>query len=236
MKFSTSKNLKKTSLNALFIIMAISIFSSCAKTDNADITIAYLRAVNASPSLATYNAYLGGSLISAAALPFAGSSAYSSRTAGTYSLKFTSGSNTESLFSKDVSLSQNTSYSYYLINKPGQLDGLLISDDRSVPSADKAYIRFINLSPDAPALDLIKTGTTTSYATNKAYKTNTSFVAVDAGTYSLDVKDTANGAVKTTKTDAVFAAGYHYDIICGGLVTPANDTERALNLQVLTIK
>ena len=236
MKFSTSKNLKKTSLHALFIIIGISIFSSCAKTNSTDITIAYLRAVNASPSLATYNAYLGGSIINSAALPFGGSTAYNSRSAGTYSLKFTTASNTESLFTKDVSLNQNTSYSYYLINKPGQLDGLLISDDLSIPSTDKAYIRFINLSPDAPALDLIKTGTTTSYATNKAYKTNTSFVAVDAGTYSLDVNDTVTGAVKTTKTDAIFAAGYHYDIVCGGLVTPANDTERALSLQVSTIK
>ncbi|MFC3561844.1 DUF4397 domain-containing protein [Pedobacter jamesrossensis] len=236
MKFSTIKHLKKAFLYSVITAMGISTISSCAKTDNTDTTISYLRTVNASPSLATYNAYLNGNIITSASLPFAGSTAYTSRAAGTYTLKFTSGSSTESLFAKDISLNQNTSYSYYLANKPAQLDGLLISDDLSMPATDKAYIRFINLSPDAPALDLIKTGTTTSYATNKTYKTATSFVAVDAGTYSLDVKDTATGVVKLTKTDAIFAAGYHYDVICGGLITPANDTERPLSLQVLTIK
>lgn len=234
MKFSTIKKLKKARFYLLFIVTAI--LTSCAKTENVDTTISYLRTINASPSLATYNAYLNGSMITSAALPFTGSTAYTSRTAGAYTLKFTSGSSTESLFTKDISLNQSTSYSYYLVNKPSQLDGLLISDDLSMPAADKAYIRFINLSPDAPALDLIKSGTTTSYATNKAYKATSSFLAVDPGTYALDAKDTATGAVKTTKTDAVFAAGYHYDVICGGLVTPANDTERPLSLQVLTIK
>ncbi|GGI22661.1 hypothetical protein GCM10008119_03760 [Pedobacter mendelii] len=210
--------------------------SSCAKTDETDTTISYLRVTNASPTLATYNVYLNGSTINSVALPFAGSLAYTSRTAGTYSLKFTTGSNVENLLTKDVVLNQNTSYSFYLVNKPGQLDGLLIGDDLSIASTDKAYIRFINLSPDAPALDLAKTSATTSYVTSKAFKTASGFVAIDAGTYSLDAKDTSTGLVKTTKTDAVFAAGYHYDVICGGLVTPANDTERPISLQVLTIK
>lgn len=236
MKFSTIKHLKKITFYTLFLAAGISLLSSCAKTESTDTTISNIRVVNTAPSLATYNAYLNGSLISSAALPFGGSTAYTPKAAGTYSIKFTTASTSESLFTKDISLNQNTSYSYYLINKPGQLDGILIGDDLTVSATDKAYIRFINLAPDAPAFDLIKTGTATSYATNKAYKTNTSFVTVDAGTYSLDVKDTATGAIKTTKTDAVFAAGYHYDVICAGLVSPANDTERALSIQVLTFK
>lgn len=236
MKNSTFSYLKKIKIYTLTLLSSMVIFSGCGKTETTDTTVSYVRVVNAVPSLSTYLVYLNGSIISSAALPFGGSTSLTSRSAGTYNIKFTSGSSAETLFAKDISLNQSTTYSYYLVNKPGQLDGLLISDDLSVPSTDKAYIRFINLSPDAPALDLFKTGTTTSYATNKAFKTTTSFVTVDAGTYSLDVKDTATGAIKTTKTDAVFSAGYHYDVVCGGLVTPANDTERSLNLQVITIK
>ncbi|MFC4212223.1 DUF4397 domain-containing protein [Pedobacter lithocola] len=228
--------LRKSYIYSLVILLIAVLISSCVKTDATDTTISYLRVVNSSPGLATYNVYLNGSAINSASLPFAGSLAYTSKTAGTYSLKFTSGSNTESLLTKDVTLNQNTRYSYYLINKPGQLDGLLIGDDLSMPSTDKAYIRFINLSPDAPSLDLFKTSTTTSYATNKAFKTAGGFVAIDAGTYSLDAKDTATGSVKTTITDAVFVAGYHYDVICGGLINPANDSEKSIGLHVLTIK
>jgi len=236
MNTSTTPFLKSIKFFSSLFLPAMVILSSCGKTDTTDTTISYLRVTNTSPALATYNVYLNGSPINSAALPYAGSLGYTSRAAETYTLKFTTGSSAESLLTKDVVLSQNTSYSFYLINKPGQLDGLLIGDDLSVPSANKAYIRFINLSPDAPALDLTKSATTTSYVTNKPFKTYSGFVAVDAGTYSLDVKDTSTGSVKTTKTDAAFAAGYHYDIICGGLMAPANDTERALNLQVITIK
>jgi len=228
--------LKKTG----FILLALAVFSmtltSCGKTEVADTTISYVRVVNGSPGLATYNVYLSGNIINTAALPFLGSTSYISRSSGAYNLKFTSASSTETLFTKDITLNPSTNYSYYLINKPGQLDGFLIGDDLSVSAADKAYIRFVNLSPDAPAADLVKTGATTSLITNKAYKTASTYITVDPGTISLDVKDTSTGTVRTTKTDATFAAGYHYDVILGGLINPANDTERALTLQVLTIK
>lgn len=223
-----------------FILLALAVFStiltSCGKTEVADTTISYVRVVNGSPGLATYNVYLSGNIINAAALPFLGSTSYTSRSSGSYNLRFTSASSTETLFTKDITLNPSTNYSYYLVNKPGQLDGILIRDDVSVSSADKAYIRFVNLSPDAPALDLTKTGTATSLIANKTYKTASDYITIDAGTISLDVKDTSTGAVKITKTDVALAAGMHYDIICGGLVTPSNDTEKALTLQILTIK
>ncbi|RZL40701.1 MAG: DUF4397 domain-containing protein [Pedobacter sp.] len=229
-----------TSKKNSFIILALAVCSvflaSCGKTEVTDTTISYLRVVNGSPSLATFNVYLSGNIINSAALPFAGSTSYTSRSSGAYSLKFTSASSSEALFAKDITLNPSTNYSYYLVNKPGQLDGFMINDDVSITSTDKAYIRFINLSTDAPALDLTKTGATTSLITNKTYKTASAFIAVDAGTISLDIKDTSTGIIKTTKTDVVLSAGIHYDVICGGLLNPANDTEKALSLQVLTIK
>jgi len=220
----------------LFFLIALIALTSCKKTDTVDPTISYLRVINASPSLATYNAYFNGNMVNSAALPFGGAISYLSSPAGTYSLKFTTASSAESLLTKNITLNASTYYSSYLINKPGALDIYTIGDDLSIPSTDKAYIRFINLSSDAPALDLAKTSATTSLVTNKAFKTASSFIAVDAGTYTLNAKETSSGAVKATSESASFTAGYHYDIICGGLVTPANDTERPLSLQVIMIK
>ncbi|WP_316735197.1 DUF4397 domain-containing protein [Pedobacter aquatilis] len=223
-----------------FIIFALATFTTilgaCGKTETTDTTISYIRVVNGSPGLGTYNVYLSGTAINSAALPFAGATSYTSRSSGAYALKFTTASSTDALHTKDITLNPSSNYSYYLVNKPGQLDGFLITDDISITSADKAYIRFINLSLDAPALDLAKTSATTSLITNKAYKTASSFITVDAGTISLDIKDTATGTIRTTKTDVTLTAGNHYDIICAGLVTPANDTEKGLSLQVLTLK
>lgn len=220
----------------LLVLIASTVLTSCKKTETADPTISYIRVINTSPSLATYNAYFNGNIVNSAALPFGGSTSYSSYAAGSYSLKFTTASSTESLLTKTIALSASTYYSSYLINKPAALDVYTIGDDLSLPATDKAYIRFINLSPDAPALDLAKTSATTMLATNKAYKSASGFIAVDAGTYSLDAKETSSGTVTTTLTGTSFVAGYHYDIICAGLVTPANDTERPLSLQAILIK
>lgn len=220
-------------LIAVFLAFA---FSACKKTDTVDPTLSAIRVVNASPSSATYNVYLSGSLINSAELPFAGSLSYVQKTAGAYSLKFTTGSSVESLLTKSITMSQSVYQSFFLINKPGTLDGLYVNDDLSVASADKAYIRFVNLSPDAQALDLAKTGASSALITNKAFKVASGFISIDPGTYSFDAKDTSTGLVKTTLSSTTFVAGYHYDVICAGLITPANDTERALTLQALLIK
>ncbi|RBQ10247.1 DUF4397 domain-containing protein [Pedobacter miscanthi] len=233
MKSSTPFNFKALTL---FVLIAFTAFTSCKKTETADPTISYIRVVNTSPSLATYNAYFNSTMLNSAALPFGGSASYASFAAGAYTLKFTTASSTESLLSKTVSLSASSYYSTYLINKPNALDIYTIGDDLSVPVADKAYIRFINLSPDATAFDLFKTSGTTALFTGKTFKNASGFITVDAGTYSLDAKETSSGTVKATTGSTTFTAGFHYDVILNGLVTPANDTERALTLQAITIK
>lgn len=229
----TCQKLSRYSL--LMLIISIGLIS-CKKTDSVDATLSNLRVINVSPALATYNTYLNGIALNTAALPFAGSTAYTTRTSGGYSLKFTTASSTESVLTKAISLNTSAYQSFYLINKPAALDLFTLTDDLSLPSTDKAYIRFINLSPDAPAMDLAKTGSTSSYSTGKAYKTASGFIVVDPGTFTLDLKETSSGTVKAVSESSSFAAGYHYDVIAGGLVSPANDTERPLSLRIIQIK
>jgi len=232
------KNLTQLYSKSIILLALISFtgLSSCKKTETTDPNIVLIRVVNTSPSSATYNAYLNSMKINTVALPFGGSAAYASSVAGSYNLKFTTESSIESLFTKQVILNNGANYSSYLINKPAAMDVYTITDDLSVPSADKAYVRFLNLSPDATAFDLIKTGAATTLFTNKPFKNSTGFVAVDAGTYSFDAKETSSGAVRATTGGITFTAGSHYDVVLGGLVAPANDTERPLSLQAILIK
>ncbi|MCZ4242811.1 DUF4397 domain-containing protein [Pedobacter punctiformis] len=228
---------KRLTLQSFLLLLTIVSLFSCQKTEPSDTPTTSLRVINASPASATYNVYLGGTPINTVALPFTGASTYKSGLPGAYSIKFTTANSTESLFSKDISLAQSIYSSFYLLNKPGQLDGLLTTDDLSIPDASKAYIRFINLAPDAAtALDLAKTGSTSALISNKAYKAISNFIAVDAGSYAFDAKETGGLTVKATLAGAILTAGYHYDVICAGLSNPANDTERPLTLQVIKIQ
>lgn len=216
----------------LFVLIT---FSSCKKEET-DTNLSYIRIINSAPTLATYYPFINSTSVSSSALPYGGSTAYTTYATGSTTVKFTSENNAESLFTKTINLTPSTYNSFYLINKPGELEALFITDDLTMASADLAYIRYINLAPDAPALDLAKTGETTALITNKSYKTASGFIAVTPGTYTFDAKETSTGTVKAVSSSATLVAGYHYDIICGGLVNPANDTERAINLATVLIK
>ena len=235
MKTFSLSSFRTLAFASVIFLLILTTFSACKKEETPS-SISYIRVVNAAPTLATYYPFLNSASVSSAALPYGGSTAFGPVSAGVSNLKFTTENNAESVLTKSFSLSVSTYNSFYLINKPGSLDGLLITDDLSIPSADKAYVRFINLSPDAPALDLAKTGETTMLTSNKTYKTTSGFIAVSPGTFTFDAKETATGKTKVVSENTTLLAGYHYDIICGGLANPANDTERSLNLFVLTIK
>lgn len=233
MMMFTLKKFKCYSFLALSFLIGL---TACKKQETVDSTLSNFRVINTAPTLGTYHVFLNGSALTTAALPFAGSTAYIAQNAAPYTLKFTAENSTESLLTKTIALSTSAYQSFYLINKPGSLDLLAITDDLGVPATDKAYIRLVNVSPDAPAFDLAKTGATTSLITNKAFKTASGFLVVDPGTFTLDLKETTSGTIKAVSESTAFVAGYHYDIIAGGLANPANDTEQTLTLRILQIK
>ena len=105
-------------------------------------------------------------------------------------------------------------------------DSILIVADgvQAAVSTQKTSIRFINLSPDAPALDLTIVGGT-SVTTNKGYKSFSTYAEFDAKKYSFEIKDSTTGAVKATLTDLDLVAGRLYTIIARGLVNPGTNEQ-----------
>jgi len=233
MMMFTLKKFKCYSFLALSVFISL---TACKKQEVVDSTLSNLRVINAAPTLGTYNVFLNGSALTTAALPFGGSTAYIVQNAAAYSLKFTNENSAESLLTKTITLSASAYQSFYLINKPGALDLLAISDDLGIPASDKAYVRLVNVAPDAPAFDLAKTSASASLTSNRSFKTASGFIAIDPGTFTFDLKESSSGAVKAVSVSTTFLAGFHYDIIAEGLVNPVNDTERALNLRVMQIK
>ena len=225
----TTKNFKKSSQILVLSLALLAV--SCSKDDDPGTAAGYLSIINASPSLATYNVYLNNDIMNAAALPLGGTIAYTPIAAGTYDLKFTTASNTESLLTRSITLNDSTTSSYFLIGKSGALDLLKVTDHISSGSL-KAAVRFINLSPDAPALDLTINGAAI-VINNQFYKQASDFVAIDPGTYNFDIKARATGDVKTTLNGVTMAAGGYYTIFVRGMEIPG-DTEHPLAAQLFT--
>ena len=233
MKNSTTFYFKKFGRNLVisFGLLAILLWSSCGKNEAISTEgTSYMTIINASPGLATYNIYLNSSKMNSAALPLGGTVPYAQVLSNTYDLKFTTAVNTESLLTKSIVLAENSNYSYFLIGVPGQLDLISFKDNLSVAS-EKASLRFINLSPDAPALDLaIKEKS--NLISNQAYKQANEFLQVEPGTFDLDIKDKSTGSVKTT-LNVTLVAGRYYTIIVRGMVNPS-EIQQPLAAQLIT--
>jgi len=228
---STSKSFSRLTA-MLLLATAACTFSSCSKDENSVAAISGLSVVNVSPTLATYNVYLNSTKVSTAALPFTGSINYFQITPGINSVKFTTASSTESVLTKSINLEADKAYSLYLVDKADKLDGFLVSDDLTVATADKAAIRFINLSPDAGTLTLNQISGS-SLSTDQAYKGVSAFSNTEAKTYSLQIQDKATGTVLAKLENVTLTAGKIYTIIAAGLVAPSTN-DQPLRISVVT--
>lgn len=213
------------SLALLLVAISVLGIASCKKAAEPIKTpISYLRIINASPTLGTFDVYINTQKVNSAAIPFGGTIKYVQPTAGQCDLKFTIANDIDALLTKSVTLTANSAYSYYLIDKGATLNGLLITDVMPTTATEKAYVKFINLSPDAPALSLNVLGGA-SLATSKTYKTTSEFIAVDVKTQSFEIKDAA-GIVKATLIDEPIQGGRYYTIIARGYLNPGNNDQK----------
>jgi len=228
-KFFTCIPINKFYVIALLFSLAL--ISSCEKGAPAEAPMAAVSIFNASPTLSTYDVYVNDTKVNSAALPFGGAVSYNNLNPGTYNIKFTTSGRPESVLTKSTTLIQNTYFSYFLINRSSNLDGLLITDDLSAISTTNTFVRFINLSPDAPALDVVINGGAT-VTTNKLFKEASTFTSLVAGTFTFDIKDKTSGTVLASLPGSVLAAGSHYTIIARGLITPANSNEHPFSAQL----
>lgn len=114
------------------------------------------------------------------------------------------------VFSQQNPVEADGFYSLFATGPVGRPDVVWSRDELSRPAAGKARVRLVHLSPDAPAVGIatgpVSATALTSLVNPVAYKTVTPFAEVDAGSYTLEVRDAAGKTVPTfsnTVTDAI---------------------------------
>lgn len=229
---SFSKSFKKTGVITLLSIGTL-LLQSCSKDETPVQEFAFLNITNTAPTSATFNIYVDQNKINnQGAVSFGGTSGYMPLSPGGHSIKFTTASSTESLITKNVSLELNTINSLFLIGKGDNMDYLTIKDELGPVTSTKAFVRFINLSPDAPALNLAeKDGNV--IVSDKAYKASSAFVEVEPKSYILEIEEKSTSTPKATLESFEFKAGRSYTVIAIGLIAPI-EGERAIIGKVIT--
>lgn len=231
LKLLMANNFKKIGVFALLSIGALTI-QSCSKENAPVQEIAFLNITNTSPSLATFNIFVDQSIINQGAVPFGGTTGYLRIPAGAHNIKFTTAGN-EPVITKSLSFENNSITSLFLIGKPANAEYFTVKDQLGSITSSKAFVRFINLSSDAPSLDLTeKDGDV--IISNNAYKTASAFKEIDPKSYVLQFKitNTETEMERGTLETFEFKAGISYTVIAAGLVG-ATDTEQSFGGKII---
>jgi hypothetical protein len=151
-------------------------------------------------------------------LAFPSNSGYVSLNAGTRNVKVNvAGSNT-TVIEADLDLDADVNYTVFAINSVANIEPLVLVDDLTAPAAGKAHVRFVHLSPDAPAVDVAVTGGPLVFG-DVAFGEVIGFAPLDAASYDLEVRVAGTSTVVLSLPGITLGSGKIYTVFAKGFVT-----------------
>jgi len=125
-----------------------------------------------------------------------------------------------------VTLLPNAAYSLFLANTAANPQIVLLKDTLNRPAAGNAGIRLVNLSPDAPAVDLAVQGGSV-LASNRAFKGFSSFLPLTANSsYTFQILQAGTNNVLATLPNVAINSGFVYTILFHGLANTTNSGDK----------
>lgn len=218
----------------VFVILLIGLtvlVASCKKDriETTQLDAAGLNVINASPGLLAISFFLDNQFVNGPALLYQQQSGYIATYTGSRKFDVTIGGTTQVLTTNTLNLNKDKYYTAFFAGTNASPIIVFTQDDLSDPPAAKARLRFINLSPDATALNLAIKGGATLF-TGLAFKSVSDFITVDPATYTFELRSAENGIKEIA--DVQVAAGKIYTLWAKGLLSGSGDT--AFSGQVTT--
>ncbi len=211
------KNLKR-SVAALGAVCLLSLLlSSCLKSKSyPNPPVALVSFFQASPDEPLLDLYFNNNKVNWNPISYGTGLDYFNAYAGQRTVNFYVDNTMSQLYSDTLTLKANNVYSLFLVNAPASPSIVVLNDTISRPAANTASIRFVNLSPDAPAVDLALNDTV--QVSNKIYKGASSFIPVTGNkTYTFQVRQKGTTTVLASLSNVFLTPGYVYTIMLTGL-------------------
>jgi hypothetical protein len=211
------------------------LLSSCHKTNNASTAppTALMTVIQAAPDEQPLDFYLNGDRVNQAPLTYGSGIDYFSAIAGLRTANFyASGTFSPVIASAQMTLEANMAYSLFLDSLPAK-PGILFLADTLVKPASGAGVRFVDLSPDAPAVDLAIQGGAIITA-NKSFKGYTSFLPVKGqSNFTFQILKSGTNTVLATLSNVSLTNGYLYTVMFEGLNSSTGGSNK-LNIIMIT--
>jgi len=212
-------NTKKISVLVVTTGMFCLVLSSCTKIEvnPTQTPITALSVTQASSDVSVVDVVVDNTKINSLGLLYGQSTGYIGLSPGKGTITFINDVTTAPIITDSVDFIQNTMYSAFLVNATTSPSVFLTKDTLNKPASGFAGIRFIDLSPDAPAVDLVVQGGAT-LVSNRSFEGFSSFVPLAAGnSYTFEIHQTGTTKVLATLSKTGITAGYLYTIWFHGL-------------------
>jgi hypothetical protein len=194
--------------------------------------VAYVSLYQASPNSPDLNVKLDDKIITYS-LGYTDQTGYLRFVTGDRKLEFGPSGADNIVADTTMKFEEGKAYSLFVVNTYDKAGVLVLNDDTDTPAKGKAKVRFLNLSPDSPPLDLRVGDSTTSLFSGQAFKKASDFVEVDANSYVFKVKLASGDDVLLTMPDAILLDGWSYTVIVRGFKTPPGGSQSVLSAELI---
>jgi hypothetical protein len=224
--------MKKLKLAFLGLAALSFAFVSCTDDETPAAETAKVNVVHASPNAPGVDLLVDGAKVNTSPLTFPNNTGYLSVNAGARNFKVNVAGTATTVIDVTPTLTKNANYTVFAIDSVSKISPLLLVDDLTAPAAGKAHVRFVHLSPNAPAVDVSVEGQLAGAGLflNRTFnKTITpaqyAFTPVDAGTYDLEVRVAGTTDVALSLPGIVLTAGKIYTVFAKGFLGGAGAQE-----------
>lgn len=218
---------------AALAILTISSLVSCTNdTKNNPLTptpTASVMVVHASPNAPAVDLFVDGAA-AASGLAFPNHTGYVSLAGGSHRVQVKVAGTSTTVIDANVSVAAGAHYSVFACDSVSRITPLVLTDALTAPASGKAHVRFVHLSPNAPAVDVAVQGGSVLFA-NTAFKGYSEFTPVDAGTYNLEVRLAGTSTAVLPLPGVALQAGKIYTVFAKGFVGGSGD--QALGAQTI---
>jgi len=229
LKFSWGKLGMTLCFSALVLVLA-----SCLDDDdsqNPATPVAFVSIYHASPNAPELDVIVDDRQVNR--LEFTDYTGYLNFYTGERNFKINPFNASNSLVDTTITFADGAFYSVFIVNNVPNVEALAVRDSASAPSEDKTKIRFINLSPDAGALEVTLNDGDSSLFEAREFKQPSNFVEVDAASSSFVLSPAGSSDELVKVSDIELRPGRFYTIIARGFTNPPAGNNNELSLEVI---
>jgi len=219
----------------LILVLGITVFTGCSDDEEIvtpPVAKSKVLVTHASPDAPGVD-LLVDNAVAGTNLTFPNSTGYLEVNSGTRNVKVNVTGTSTTALQANLNLAADKNYSVFAVNNVASIEAVVLEDNLTAPASGKAHVRFIHLSPNAPAVDITLTDGTVVFG-DYIFKEASAFTPLNAATYNLQVRLAGTSTVVLELPNIALTAGKIYTVFAKGLVGGAGT--QALGAQIIVNK